>query len=382
MRVPVIPVGLNYFKGHKFRGRVVVEFGPPVDLSDDLCNEYLTDKKATTEKVLAKVTTAMRSVIVPAPDYATLQLIYLSRRLWTEDGRKLEAREAMDLNRRFALGVRMIQKAGGFDDLGGKEERHRRTSEVAREAAAAAAASEKRDETFTKEELAKLHHMQKSLVSYQQSLKRLGLHDHQVSLLQWRTSADMVGKFLYVLLMVALGAIPFTVFNLPAIAVAQFLATREQEKALKGSTVKIAARDVVLSYKILVSILVVPILYVCWALCLILFSGFSFTTITLLVLASPLFSYFGVKASEQGVRAFKDIVPFFKGLAHSREQAQLPLARRLLQKEVRDCVKMMGPRLGDIYYSDKVDWDEAEKRTIVSSQSDPVLLKGQDAEGN
>ena len=57
----------------------------------------------------------------------------------------------------------------------------------------------------------------------------------------------MVGKFLYVLLMVALGAIPFTVFNLPAIAVAQFLATREQEKALKGSTVKIAARDVVAS---------------------------------------------------------------------------------------------------------------------------------------
>lgn len=25
--VPIVPVGLNYFRGHRFRGRVTVEFG-------------------------------------------------------------------------------------------------------------------------------------------------------------------------------------------------------------------------------------------------------------------------------------------------------------------------------------------------------------------
>ena len=31
--VPIVPVGLTYFRGHHFRGRVVVEFGQPIHLT-------------------------------------------------------------------------------------------------------------------------------------------------------------------------------------------------------------------------------------------------------------------------------------------------------------------------------------------------------------
>ena len=30
INVPIVPVGLTYFRGHRFRGRLVVEFGQPI----------------------------------------------------------------------------------------------------------------------------------------------------------------------------------------------------------------------------------------------------------------------------------------------------------------------------------------------------------------
>ena len=30
VKVPIVPIGLTYFRGHRFRGRLVVEFGEPI----------------------------------------------------------------------------------------------------------------------------------------------------------------------------------------------------------------------------------------------------------------------------------------------------------------------------------------------------------------
>lgn len=40
VNVPVVPIGLNYFRGHRFRARAVVEFGPPVRISEELHELY------------------------------------------------------------------------------------------------------------------------------------------------------------------------------------------------------------------------------------------------------------------------------------------------------------------------------------------------------
>lgn len=40
VNVPVVPIGLNYFRAHRFRGRAVVEFGPPVQISEELFELY------------------------------------------------------------------------------------------------------------------------------------------------------------------------------------------------------------------------------------------------------------------------------------------------------------------------------------------------------
>lgn len=41
INVPIIPVGLNYFRGHRFRGRVTVEYGKPIYLDPGTLDGYL-----------------------------------------------------------------------------------------------------------------------------------------------------------------------------------------------------------------------------------------------------------------------------------------------------------------------------------------------------
>lgn len=37
--VSIVPVGLNYFRGHRFRGRVVVEYGAPIHITKVRCRQ-------------------------------------------------------------------------------------------------------------------------------------------------------------------------------------------------------------------------------------------------------------------------------------------------------------------------------------------------------
>lgn len=50
----------------------------------------------------------MRSVIVSAPDYETLQIIHTARRLYVRNQGPLESDEKQNLSRRFAEGYRKL----------------------------------------------------------------------------------------------------------------------------------------------------------------------------------------------------------------------------------------------------------------------------------
>jgi hypothetical protein len=67
----------------------------------------------------------------------------------------------------------------------------------------------------------------------------------------------------------------------------------QAEKDLKASRVKIAARDVLLSKKIVFSIMAVPVLWITYALLLCIFTRWEKRTIFVLFLACPAFSYVG-----------------------------------------------------------------------------------------
>lgn len=110
LSVPIVPVGLNYFSRHRFRGRAVVEYGTPIYIDPSTYPAYLAggaEKRRVCNELLDTIQDSMKSVIVSAPDWETLQMIYTARRLYQKNAR-LAPREKQDLSRRFAEGYRQL----------------------------------------------------------------------------------------------------------------------------------------------------------------------------------------------------------------------------------------------------------------------------------
>lgn len=73
--VKIVPCGMNYFHAHKFRSRAVVEFGPPVDVPNELVELYKSgERREATRQLLEIVYQALVAVTVTSPDYDTLMV--------------------------------------------------------------------------------------------------------------------------------------------------------------------------------------------------------------------------------------------------------------------------------------------------------------------
>jgi glycerol-3-phosphate O-acyltransferase/dihydroxyacetone phosphate acyltransferase len=46
---------LNYFKGHKFRSKVIVEFGVPYEITEELITTYSINKRGAITKLLTEI---------------------------------------------------------------------------------------------------------------------------------------------------------------------------------------------------------------------------------------------------------------------------------------------------------------------------------------
>ncbi|CAJ1461602.1 unnamed protein product [Effrenium voratum] len=257
----------------------------------------------------------------------------------------------MDLNRRFAVGVhrilRLAERASG-----------KATGLTQTELADHAGETQ---EPLSQKELGAFKELRTELEEYMGTLKKLGIRDHQVPQLVWWTLGDLLGRFMYLLVTMAMGVIPHIMFNLPIMMIASRFALVEQHKAKQSSTVKLAARDVVMSYKVIYVLICIPIMWVCYGILLWTVTDWWNTSRVLVLLSLPLYAFFGMKASEQGVRAYKDILPVFRRLFHpadKQEMDMLPAKRAHLQRQLHKLVGSLGPRLGDLYYEKDVDWSK------------------------
>jgi glycerol-3-phosphate O-acyltransferase/dihydroxyacetone phosphate acyltransferase len=109
LNIPIVPVGLNYFRSHRWRGRASVEFGEPIYIDPSTFNSYKeggAEKRKVCNELLDRIQDSMRSVIVSAPDYDALQIIHTARRLYQRRG--LQGKEKQDMSRRFAEGYKML----------------------------------------------------------------------------------------------------------------------------------------------------------------------------------------------------------------------------------------------------------------------------------
>lgn len=53
--VKIVPVGLNYFNRHQFRSEVIIEFGKAFEVPRSWADEFKTNKKEATEKLLKEI---------------------------------------------------------------------------------------------------------------------------------------------------------------------------------------------------------------------------------------------------------------------------------------------------------------------------------------
>jgi len=317
-----------------------VEFGPAIRVPEELAELYKTNRREAYQQFLTNVEEGMRATLVTAPDYHALHLVYTARRLFQKDNWIPSPREKMDLNRRFAEGYKILMNKYGEARPDGLRELERRLND------------------------------------YQKTLHRLGLRDYQVPTLEQDDYLKLCYSIAHLFLVLTLAMMPSLVLNAPVGVIARIFSSREQKKALAASRVKIEARDVVLSKKITLSIVLVPTLWIVYAILLYKYTSLQPSTIAVLFFSCPLFSYLGVMATEAGMVDAKDLKPVvMRLLPGARKKMQnLPAERAQLQRQIRAYIHQIGPELGSLYTDKTVKWEEYIRKSSSAADLQSLLL--------
>jgi glycerol-3-phosphate O-acyltransferase/dihydroxyacetone phosphate acyltransferase len=325
INVPIVPVGLNYFRGHHFRGRCVVEFGSPIIITDEVMELYASSRQSAYQALLHEVEDGMRSVIVTAKDYNELKLIHTIRRLYQRSSLSTSRKEKQDLARRFAEAAKIMR--------------------------------EKFKESLPED----ITQLIAKVDEYQSILDKWGLKDYQLQsdTFSAMSFTQMLYTFLHGASVILLASVPSIILNVGFAA--NYWAYQEAKKDLEASRVKIQAKDVLLSKKMMFSIVAVPVLWVTYAVLLLLLTSLQVKTVIVLLLCCPIFSYMGVMAVEASMNDLKDLRPAFLRLLPSflKIAPELPKKRAELVEKVRNLVKKYGPSLGAVYTDPSRDWEQA-----------------------
>ncbi|KAF9356976.1 hypothetical protein BGX34_009647 [Mortierella sp. NVP85] len=312
----IVCCGLNYFHAHRFRSRAVVEFGDPLSVPPELVEQYKrggSDKREACGKLLDTIYEALRGVTLNAPDYETLMVIQAARRLYKPAHRKLQISQVVELNRRFVAGYMHFK------------------------------------------DNPKVIEAKEKVMHYNTLLRYHGLRDHQVNIRRTRRKAValLISRVIQMIFLSCL-ALPGTLMNLPVAIVARVISNKKAKEALAASTVKIAGRDVLATWKALVALGLSPVLYFFYSVLVFIYcGGYDFTLKKRLLIAwaawalIPFITYASIRFGEQGLDIFKSIRPLFLSIVPGEENTidALREARAELQKIITDLINELAPEI-------------------------------------
>ncbi|KAL2197850.1 hypothetical protein P885DRAFT_34217 [Corynascus similis CBS 632.67] len=218
----IVPVGMNYFHAHKFRSRAVVEFGPPFEVPAKLVELYKNNRRRDAiGQLLDMVHSSLSAVTVSTPDYDTLMVIQAARRLYNPTGKKLPLPVVVELNRRLAMGY----------------ERYKDDPRVIK--------------------------LKESVTEYNRQLRYLNIRDHQVEYgrMSWPIVVFTFFYRLVKLIILSAGVLPGLILFAPIFIATKYISHQKAKTALAGSSVKIQGKDVIATWKLLVSMALAPVLY-------------------------------------------------------------------------------------------------------------------------
>lgn len=230
LKVKIVPVGMNYFHAHKFRSRAVVEFGHPIEISQDLVDKYSNPKtsKEAVKELLDTITKGVKAATVTCPDFETLSVVQAARRLYSNNlSAKLTSPMIVEMNRRLINGFLKYH------------------------------------------EHPKIQSIKNKVMKYNEMLRSMNIPDHLVSNSQEKSKLaclfELAIKGFEVTLLTLL-ALPGVVLFAPVFVATKKISEKKRIEALAGSTVKIKGNDVLATWKILVSMGFSPILYTIYSI--------------------------------------------------------------------------------------------------------------------
>lgn len=342
--VRIVPVGLSYFHPHRFRSRAVVEFGTPIEIPQELVRDFEKGnecKKAAIGKVMDLVYDGLKSVTVQAPDYDTLQVIQAARRLYRPPDRHVSLSTVVELNKRFITGY-----------LRYKDE-------------------------------PRVMALKSKTLEYNKSISYLGLKDHQVEKVNRPWWKSLILLCFRAGLVTGWGvlALPGVILNSPMFICASIISRKKAKEALAASSVKIAGRDVLATWKVLVSLGLAPPLYIFYVTIAIWLAvkydvpqkHIIWTPIGMLF-ALPSIGYSALKFGEVGMDVYKSLRPLLLSLLG--DQNQLERVRRMrseLQTELHAVIEEYAPKI----------WDNFEQTRIHTPSADvpPMSSDGRKSMG-
>ena len=220
-QVPVIiPSGLKYFKRHEFRSRCVIEYGRPYKPTKKMVDLYKSgEKRKAVTLMLKDLEVRMREVVMTAPSYNELQAIYMARNLYLpKDISGFTDEQENEIYQRFSSGYNKMK-----------------------------------DEP-------EIQYLIEAITSYRTMLKLFNIKDDQIAYFKknWTKQIFWLLVSLVRLILSLIFVLPGNIMVFPLSTAVAFYAEQERVKALKKSTVKIKANDVLASIKIVAYISTLP----------------------------------------------------------------------------------------------------------------------------
>lgn len=319
VQVKIVPVGLSYFHAHRFRSRAVVEFGTALDVPAELVEMFKeggNKKREAVAKFLDLIYDGLKTVTIRAPDYDTLMLIQAVRRLYKTPGQYLTLGQVVELNRRFLEGY-----------------------------------------THFKDE-PRVQKLRTDVLKYNRLIRDLGIRDHQVPRAQkasWKTLGLLVYRLVLLMIWTSL-ALPGVILNGPMFILASIISRQKAKEALAASVVKVAGRDVLATWKILISLGIAPVMYAFYAIVATIVAVKANASLAtriwtpfLVILALPFMNYAALKFGEAGMDVLKSLRPLIVALIPGQQRSfdKVKAMRVRLANEVADVINDFGPKIYD-----------------------------------
>ncbi|RKO98912.1 hypothetical protein CXG81DRAFT_15285, partial [Caulochytrium protostelioides] len=314
-RVAIVPTGLFYFHADRFRSRAVVEFGDPIAIPPALVAEYAKGgaaRRAAVSSLVDQVHLVLKTLTVVAPDLDTLMVLQAARRLYTPINTRLSLATRCEITRRLMRGY--IAHKGHHE----------------------------------------VQTLEAAVKAYNSTLRYYGLRDHEVSQhghwSRWRA----LRRFLVGTLRVVFSCVivfPGYCIASPVLQLAVLIAKRKQKEALVASSVKIRARDVVATWKIMAGMVLTPVFYLIYTLITFIVTygvlGLGWhRSVTVCLWEALLIPAVGTLAlwyTDQAIDALRAWYPSLIAAVNPEVTAQIYRTRLHLKRRLEYVIELLGP---------------------------------------